>query len=388
MFTLRKKAYPIGVDLGSASLKMVQLTEMEGGLGLVAAAKEDVPSYVQGHATALQEWYVKTVKEMLSDKPFKGRQVVTCLPAREMLVQHLRVAKMGEKELEKALPWEAQGKVPFDIHQALLRHVVACEVYEGDESKLEVILMAASNHVVRQHLQLVERTKVETREISVEPNALVNCFAHLLDQKSEQPAATMFVDLGHHCTKVVVTRGTELAFCRTISIAAEHFRRAISDKLAVNYAAACDLYRQVCQTSAAVQVPDGSASDAVMSDGGAATATLEAETAVDTNQIKAANAAAEPTLQYLCDEIKSCVRYHNLIFPNNMIAKVIFLGGMSKNKGFCQKLARGLGLPAQLGDPLARVLPASRCGKHSDIQNGQSSSDWAVAFGLSLGSYK
>ena len=179
MFTLRKKAYPIGVDLGSASLKMVQLTEMEGGLGLVAAAKEDVPSYVQGHATALQEWYVKTVKEMLSDKPFKGRQVVTCLPAREMLVQHLRVAKMGEKELEKALPWEAQGKVPFDIHQALLRHVVACEVYEGDESKLEVILMAASNHVVRQHLQLVERTKVETREISVEPNALVNCFAHL-----------------------------------------------------------------------------------------------------------------------------------------------------------------------------------------------------------------
>jgi Tfp pilus assembly PilM family ATPase len=81
MFKMRNKAYPIGIDLGSASLKMVQLTEMEGGLGIVAAAKEDVPGYVQGHATALQEWYAKTIKEILVKKPFKGQMAVTCLPA-------------------------------------------------------------------------------------------------------------------------------------------------------------------------------------------------------------------------------------------------------------------------------------------------------------------
>ena len=384
MFKLRNKAYPIGVDLGSASLKMVQLTEMEGGLGLVAAAKEDVPGYVQGHATALQEWYVKTIKEILAKKPFKGRTAVTCLPSREMLVQHLRMAKMGDAELEKALPWEAQGKVPFDIHQAMLRHVVSNEVYEGNESKLEIILMAASNHVLRQHLQLVERTKLDINEINVEPYALVNCFAHLMDQKSEKPAATMFVDLGHHSSKVLVTQGSKLVFCRTISIAAEHFRRAISDKLSVDYEQAAQLYRQVKFSAAkAAGMPKAVAKSQTAT----ATATLEpVESQV--GAVDAADAAVGPTLHYLCDEMKSCVRYYDLLFPNNRIAKVIFLGGMAKNKSFCQNLAQGLGLPAQLGDPLARVLPASRTGKHSDIQEGQSCSDWAVAFGLSLGGHQ
>jgi len=67
------------------------------------------------------------------------------------------------------------------------------------------------------------------------------------------------------------------------------------------------------------------------------------------------------------------------------LERVIFLGGMSKNKSFCQKLARGLGLPAQLGDPVARIAAESRMGSHSDLDPGQACSDWAVAFGLCLG---
>ena len=93
----------------------------------------------------------------------------------------------------------------------------------------------------------------------------------------------------------------------------------------------------------------------------------------------------EPTLQCLADEIISCLRYHNLMFESQQVGKVIFLGGMAKNKTICQKLAQSLNLPAQLGDPLARVLPQSRTGNHSDLEEGQSYTDWAVAFGLGLG---
>jgi hypothetical protein len=58
---------------------------------------------------------------------------------------------------------------------------------------------------------------------------------------------------------------------------------------------------------------------------------------------------------------------------------------LAKNKRFCQKVARNLGLPAQLGDPLARIDPKTRTGRHSDLETGEAHSDWAVAFGLSLG---
>ena len=87
----------------------------------------------------------------------------------------------------------------------------------------------------------------------------------------------------------------------------------------------------------------------------------------------------------MCDELRSCVRYHDLMFETIPLERVIFLGGMSRNKSFCQKLARGLGLPAQLGDPVARIAAESRMGDHSDLDPGQACSDWAIAFGLCLG---
>ncbi len=396
-----KKVYPIGVDLGSSCLKMVQLMDVDGGLGLVAAAKVDVPGYLSGHHTALLEWYLKTIKEVLTEKPFKGRKVASSLAARDMLIQHLRVAKMGPEELAKALPWEAQGKVPFDIHQAMLRHIVAGEVYEGDDSKYEVILMAASNQVINQHLHLLERAKFQISEVNVEPCALINCFAHLLQKADKGPQATMFVDMGHHSSKVVITQGDQIVFCRSVSIAAEHFRKVLSDQLEVDYEETGKTLVDMNFTSA----PPIQRSEPVLeqarpkisvaqrqegqSESGeattSATATLDSTERKRPDHPANAATAVEPTLNNLSEELRSCVRYHDLMFPGAPLARVIFLGGLARNKSLCQRLAQGLRLPAQLGDPVARVDPTTRFGPHSDLESGQFCSDWAVAFGLSLG---
>ncbi|HPY77965.1 MAG TPA: hypothetical protein PLQ45_09000, partial [Anaerohalosphaeraceae bacterium] len=61
---LRNKVYPIGIDLGSSSLKMVQLRTTESGLGLVAAGKRDVPHDIQEEPAQLQEWYIRNIKEL------------------------------------------------------------------------------------------------------------------------------------------------------------------------------------------------------------------------------------------------------------------------------------------------------------------------------------
>ncbi|MCP4709845.1 MAG: pilus assembly protein PilM [Planctomycetes bacterium] len=387
---LRQKVYPIGVDLGSCSLKLVQLTRNGNGLSLVAAARADVPREIQDIPSERQEWYIDSFRELLASKPFKGRRVISCLAAREMLVQHLRVPKMDEDHLEKALPWEAQGKVPFNINTARLHHIVAGEVYDGAECKQEVILMAASATVVKQHLNLIERTKVQVDSINVEPLALVNCFLHLLEKDNEQQKGTMLIDLGHSCSKVVITHGADIAFCRTIGIGAEQMVRAICDKLSVDYAEASRLYldyflnvgraeQERKARAAAPEVEREVGGAAVVPQGAAATATEEESLEVRVKQ------AITLSQQNLAEEIRSCVRYHDLVFGSQPVGRTIFVGGQAKNKSLCRQLARHLGLPAQLGDPLARIEPSSLNGKHSDLVADERHCDWAVAFGLSLG---
>jgi type IV pilus assembly protein PilM len=395
---LRQKVYPIGVDLGSSSVKLVQLSGAGKGLGLIAAAQAEVPHEIRRNPSALQEWYVETVRELLSSKPFKDTRAITCLPARELLVQHLRLAKMDEEQLEKALLWEAQGKVPFDIHRARLRHIIAGEVYEGSDTKMEVILMAASHNVVEQHLSFIGRTKMQIESINVEPCALVNCFAHLLDKQQESSGGVMFIDLGHSCTKVLITHGLDIVFCRTIGIAAEHMVRSICDVKGESYDQAITSQQNLVADDLANAMKLSERSQAVPSDSANAAdhsfdqaEDVEDETVgvtatlTESPEELAVSAVIAPTVRSLCEELRSCVRYHDLMFEGRQVEKVIFVGGQAKNTVLCQQVARGLGLPAHLGDPVARVSPETRTGKHSDLESGERHCEWAVAFGLSLG---
>jgi len=393
---LRNKVFPIGVDQGSFSLKMAQLARKGDGLELVAAACAEVPQELRSCPAALQEWSIETVKELLSSKPFKGRKVVCCLASRELLIQHLRVPKMDEQQLEKALPFEAQTKVPFNITQGRLCYVVAGEVYEGSDSKLEVILMAASAGVVARNLNLVERTKLEIESIEVEPYALVSCFSHLLERSKTEADGTMFVDLGHSCSKVVITHGRDIVFCRTLSIGAAHLLRAISEKLSVDYQKAMELLFRLDEESAQeaksgwentgtekVGLKGAASSKVKRASSAEQVATLTVEEEDDPVQVDAPT-AIEATLQCMGDELRGCIRYHDMMFTTQPTKRVIFVGGQSKNMFLCRRLAQKLGLPAQLADPLARVERSSLTGPHSDIKTDEPSSDWAVAIGLSM----
>ena len=362
----RKKVYPIGIDLGSHSLKIIQVTQSEGGLQLIAAAKAVVPPEIRNDPLGLQNWYIANIKELLAVKPFKGKKVVSCLPARTMLIQHLRLPKMEKEQLKKSLPWEAQEKLPFNTTGALLRHITAGEVYEGDETRLEVILLAASRNVVQQHLHLIEQTKIEIDSVSVEACALVNSFAHLREHTEQGNRAILLVDLGHSCTKVVAIHGPKMTFCRTIGPGAEEVngQKTMSDKKEA----------------------------VVNSETGGSALAVETATVTMTEKMRESGTVTNKTdsnmgtaLTELATEIRSCIRYHDILFEADPISKIIFVGGQAKDKQLCQQLAQELRLPAQLGDPLARIEAGSRIGRHSDLDAEQINSDWAVAFGLCLG---
>ena len=248
---------------------------------------------------------------------------------------------MDSDQLEKALPWEVREKLSFDTDGAMLRNIIAGEVYELNESKLEIVLMAASRGVVQKHLHLIENIKIEIDSIGVEACALVNGFAHLLSPADQQKPAMMLVDLGHFSTKVVVAHGLDIVFCRSINIPA----------------------------NISLQGQDSSAT------------LVEKENAGSPSM----QAVLTPAKQKLSAEIGGCVRYHDLMFDNQPIEKVIFVGGKAKNRKLCQQLAQDLRLPAQLGDPLARIDAKTKLANHNDLDDRQINSDWAVAFGLSLG---
>ena len=131
-----------------------------------------------------------------------------------MHIQHLRLPKMDEESLKKALAWETRGKFPFDPSQAVLRHVIAGEIYHDQEPKFEVVVMAARRDLVEQFLAAAAKARLDVAGVNVESKAIIDCFSRIYRRKADFDTATLFVDIGCSATRVVMMRAGRQASVR------------------------------------------------------------------------------------------------------------------------------------------------------------------------------
>ena len=421
---------PIGVDFGGDCLRMAQVEMSDKEHRLVAAASADVPTHVRNEPAARFNFFTDTVRDLLAQGNFRGRRVILSLPASMMYIQHLRLPKMEEEALRKALPWEARGKLPFDPSQAVLRHVVAGEIYHDQEPKYEVVLMAARREMVEQLLAAATRSKLDIAGMNVEPKAIVDCFSHIFRRKTDLETSTCFVDIGCTAARAIIARGGRIQFARAIPIGGEHFSRAVSAALQIPLEDARLMRIKLAAAQAAedpkraIPAPEPSAPagdpiegtgfallNAAMSAAGRREASGQAsglaqqavavaapltaaridpapaapQSAVPMQDRERVDQACREPLTRLVEELSLCRRYYESTFPNQPVQRLIFLGGEAHQRGLCQQIARELGIAAQIGDPLARMGKFSEVGVESGIDRRVPQPGWSVAVGLSMG---
>lgn len=386
---------PIAMDIGSETIRMLQV-EPRGGAGgdkngeghrLVAAACETIPEEVRKNGPERDAFIGEAIKRMLPEG-FRGKQVVTCLPACHMAVQHLRMGKMSGEELTKAIPFEAAGKLPFDPNRALIRHTIAGDVFQGSEAKQEVIVMAAPREQVDRHLNVLSKAKLEVVGIHVEPTALIECFSHLFKRKGDENIVTMFVDIGASATHVVIAQGKSMVFAKHIAIGGDVMNRKVAEALGVEPRKAKELRVMASlQQAQASRLPAGVVGigvDANTHPLGKQNSPVKGEAGGLTAEALAKiHGAIGPTLETLTSDLLMCSRYYETIFPDKVVDRVIFTGGESRYVTMCQRVAQGLGLPATLGDPLARLMKDGVTQTKVDLRQPQPG--WAIAVGLGIG---
>jgi hypothetical protein len=96
------------------------------------------------------------------------------------------------------------------------------------------------------------------------------------------------------------------------------------------------------------------------------------------------DACGEP-LGRLIEELTLCRRYYEATFPSRPVDRLIFIGGEARQRSLCQQIAREMSLPAQVGDPAARLGKTTEIPPESGFDRRQQQPNWAVAIGLSAG---
>ena len=415
MFTAQHS--PIAVDFGTSSVKVLQI-----GMGerpsLLGAACMDVPEHARQSPDQLFRYYAHQLPVLLQASRFKGRRAVCAIPSGQTLIQHMQLAPIegvSTDDLVKAQLQTQMGCVPESV---VVRTVNVGNVQRGEQSKAETICFAIARDTVMRYIELLQKCKLEVVGAHTEIVSMVRAFDHLSRRKSDHEVTTVFVDLGSGGTRVAITHGRDIVFARYIQVGGRHFDQQIASALHcdLSSARAHRLSIQSIEEATSVRRADPSGGEArsadVVATGEAAAGNLPATQAgpqaegltVDVQEerrigvvppelnnpleprdapTRAANVDLSELLDTITDELSMCLRYHQVLFPDRRIDRAIFLGGETRQMWVCQHIVKELGFPAQMGDPLARLVQTKEV-RTPGLTLGAPQPGWAVACGLCM----
>lgn len=351
------KMLPIGVDLGSSTLKVAQLRYLDDLTELVAATAAELPLAARKDSRARLDFLTDRLREVVRNKTygFKGPQCILSLPAAETFVQHVRVPRMSPEDTAKAVRLELQGKMPWAVHEAVIRHIPAGELPGDGEVKQEVIAVAAPRATILSYINIARKAGLDPIGVNVESCAIVECFSRLFRRNADAARTILYLDIGATTTQVVLAHGVNMVFARNLRLGGEQLDQAVADGLKIS-------------------PEQGHAMRADLLD-----AQRNAQAGEELYRL-----LSKP-LNIFADELMQCLRYYESVFRNQSVERAIFLGGQAYDKRLCQLIAQRLNLPAQIGDPLVRLGRVQGAGLGIGLDRREPQPNWAVAVGLSLG---
>ena len=368
---------PIGLDIGHNSIKMIQLAVNEGHISVLAADKAHIDAGINGDAQERRSFIVSAIKQMLAEGNFRGRDVISCLPNDGLKITSLRLPEAQTEAIEQVLRKEVSQRFGLDPDEDVVNYVLAGSVRQGDEIKNELILFAADNETIKNHIQMLEEAQLRPVAIDTVPCALFRSFERSLRRQEDKEHTVVFVDIGSRFTTVVFGRGGEISFVKQIPIGGEKFNREIAAKLGLGIDEAQklrDRLRMESQADSRFSILDSRDEHRAS---GIEHRVYDLDASTRQVMVDAIGVVAEE----LAREISLCFRYYTVTFRGRRVERAVFAGGEAYENILLNVLRRQLTVEIELAQPL----------KGFDMMNVNFDSDrrgllceWAVAVGLGL----
>lgn len=205
IFSKKKEASYIGIDLGLSGIKLVELLNEKGRARLVTYAYADFPdvqserSYgsMAAEASAL-------LKRMLAQSKVTTKRCIAALPISSVFSSIISVPSTTDKELKDAISWQAKKLIPMPLEEISLdsKTLDADDGADGGKKVARVLLTGAPKTLVKEYVGILS-------DAGLEPLALeTEAFAQIRALVGRDRSTVMIIDVGAFRTNItVVERG-------------------------------------------------------------------------------------------------------------------------------------------------------------------------------------
>ncbi len=343
LFGLGKKPATFGLDIGSSSIKVVELVPANGGYALKSHAMVAFARDAISEGTIRKPAVVTdAIKECVRKAGISTTAAVVSVSGRDSIVKRVPLPKVTPKELADAILLEAEHHIPFAIDEVFLDYQVVGET----ATSMSVVLVATKKLKVLEYVAAVEDAGLEATVVDLDAFAMQNQFE--LNHPDDGNEAVALIDIGAAVMKTNVVHGGASIFARDVPFGGNNYTDAIAQRLGI----------PVEQAEAAKQGQ---------------------EVGVNWDDLVP---ALETVSRELSLEVQRTFDYFASTAESERIGKIVLSGGCAKLAGIEDFLASSWGVPVEL----ARPFDAIDCdpSQISDAELRDLGPVFAVAVGLGL----
>ena len=321
-----KKKSVAGLDVGSSSIKMVELEGRADNLSLVSLGFENLPSdtIIDGQIMELNT-VSDTIRNLCVNHGINADQVVTGVSGHSVIIKNIVLPPMSRDELEESIDWHAEEHIPYDLADVSLDYQVTAETQDATH-----VLIAACKREridnMRQAIQLSGRQPVV---IDVDTFALQNCY-EVNYSPSDSDVVTL-LNIGASTMNVNIVRGTRSLFTRDITVGGSQFTDVLQRSLGLSYQQAEAVKRGVQNAANGVEE-------------------------------KSIEPLMSNVTEIVANEIQKTFDFYRATTEDNqtVVQKILISGSGSKLNGLAAELSARLELPVEVLNPFRNIRVDSR----------------------------
>jgi type IV pilus assembly protein PilM len=348
----------VGLKIGASQIAAAKIVN-GGEPELVQVARADLePGIVVGGELREPEALALALKDFFRKHGLPKRGVRLGIANNRIGVRTFEVVGIDDpKQLANAIRFRAQEVLPIPIEEAVLDYHVLSETKdENGVLTRRVLLVVAYRELVDRYVQACQKAGIQVVGIDLEAFALLRALAEpRTPVPGDERGALVAVSVGHDRSTFAVSDGRNCEFTRVLEWGGWALNVAIARALDLSPGEAEPVKRAL-----------SFAGDAPLPDG------------FDETQLETAREAARKQLQSFARELVSSLQFYQNQPESLGIGEIVLTGGTTHLPGFAAELEHLIGVPARVGDPLARVKVSKK------IRDTDQTGSFAIAIGLGI----
>jgi len=204
----------VGVDIGTASIKVCQVKETRKGLGLVRLGYAPLgPQVIVDGQVMDSGAVIETLQKVFHDAKIRQKECALSVSGQSVIIRKISVPMMTEAELEEQIQWEAEQHIPFDIKDVHVDYQVLRR--RAEASQMDLLLVAAKRDQIEEYAQLARNAKLKPLVCDIDAFTVQNLFEYSRNLPQDQTIA--LINVGASLSSLNIIANGVSAFTREIA---------------------------------------------------------------------------------------------------------------------------------------------------------------------------